>query len=118
MIGYDPKAARELTPGSHMAAGALSTALTRSTSQPLDLLKIRFQLQMNSENVKYRSLFGAVRTIVAEEGVIAFWKGHLPSQYLAFTYGLCRFGAFESLTKGLYDVAPWTAEVMGAMLNS
>lgn len=112
MIGFDPNAARKLTAGDHMTAGAVSSALTRATCQPLDVLKIRFQLQMESlPEVKYRSLFGAVRVILAEEGVTAFWKGHLPAQYLSITYGLCQFGAFEALTKGIYDLAPWSAEV-------
>ena len=56
LVGYDP-----LTPGAKLttadrsAAGAVSSALTRLLCQPLDVAKIRLQLQVETGNAaKYR----------------------------------------------------------------
>jgi len=43
MVGFDPNE-RELSRYTHVAAGALSGIFTRTLSQPLDVLKIRFQV--------------------------------------------------------------------------
>ena len=81
-----------------LVAGSVSGALTRLFTCPLDVLKIRFQLQLEpisqvcrtissfsyrievgcvrgqlSQSSKYRSVLDAVRTILREEGIRAFW---------------------------------------------
>ena len=43
MVGYDPSAA-QLSSWQHAQAGAVSGLLTRLCCQPLDVLKIRFQV--------------------------------------------------------------------------
>jgi len=43
MVGYDPHI-KELPQLAYGLAGALSGLLTRTISQPLDVLKIRFQV--------------------------------------------------------------------------
>ena len=87
-----------------------SSAATRGVWQPLDVLKIRFQLQVeNRAERKYTNVVQALAKIFKEEGAGALWKGHMPAQYLSIMYGVCQFTVFEVLTKSLYVSAPWTS---------
>ncbi|XP_026820795.1 mitochondrial thiamine pyrophosphate carrier-like [Rhopalosiphum maidis] len=84
----------------HSTAGACSGAFTRLVCQPLDVLKIRFQLQVeplskNSNNSKYKSIHQSISLIYKEEGFKALWKGLLPGQFLSTTYGLTQFLVFQ-----------------------
>lgn len=82
-------------------AGAGAGAFTRAVAQPLDVLKIRFQLQLEpiKRGSKYSSLLQAVTSIVKEEGVGTLWSGHVPAQLLSITFGVLQFGSFESLSQ-------------------
>lgn len=44
MVGYDPQAKKQLTPFDLTVAGVVSGVGTRALGQPLDVLKIRFQV--------------------------------------------------------------------------
>lgn len=80
-------------------AGAVSGAATRAIAQPLDVLKVRFQLQLEpiKHGSTYSSVFQATSSIVKEEGFTALWSGHIPAQYLSVTYGVVQFTIFEKL---------------------
>ncbi|XP_072947224.1 mitochondrial thiamine pyrophosphate carrier-like [Epargyreus clarus] len=82
-------------------AGGAAGAVTRAIAQPLDVLKIRFQLQIEPirSGSKYSSILQAISSIVREEGVNALWSGHVPAQLLSITYGLIQFSAFEKLSQ-------------------
>ncbi len=56
-------------------------------------------------SAKYRSVLQAVQCIAKEEGLGAFWKGHLSSQLLAVTYSGIQFTSFELYTR-------WTAQFL------
>uniref|UniRef100_A0A1I8JCD7 ADP/ATP translocase n=1 Tax=Macrostomum lignano TaxID=282301 RepID=A0A1I8JCD7_9PLAT len=65
-------------------AGFLSGATVRALLQPLDVIKIRWQLQLESisrrgDGGTYQSLPQTVGRILREEGARALWKGHVVS---------------------------------------
>lgn len=100
MVGWSKE---NLNQFDFMIAGGGSGFITRAICQPLDVLKIRFQLQVepiSHQHVsKYRSIPQAVTLIWREEGVQAFWKGHVPAQWLSVIYGVAQFWAFEVLSR-------------------
>jgi len=79
-------------------AGAASGVITRLFCQPLDVAKIRLQLQSEGGGGKYRGLAHLAATLPREEGLLALWKGHLPAQALSVLYGLASFAMFEAVS--------------------
>jgi solute carrier family 25 thiamine pyrophosphate transporter 19 len=102
MVGYN-SGSEKLSQLDFAFAGGASGFITRMICQPLDVLKIRFQLQVEpiTKNTisKYHSIIHATRLIIQEEGVKALWKGHVPAQVLSVTYGIAQFWSFEVFTK-------------------
>ncbi|DAA18191.1 mitochondrial thiamine pyrophosphate carrier [Bos javanicus] len=105
MVGYDPKADdRDISNVEVAVAGSVSGLVTRVLISPLDVIKIRFQLQIerlsrSDPNAKYHGILQAGRQILQEEGPTAFWKGHIPAQLLSIGYGAVQFLSFEALTE-------------------
>ncbi|XP_030361572.1 mitochondrial thiamine pyrophosphate carrier isoform X1 [Strigops habroptila] len=113
MVGYDP-GARCVSTAEAAAAGSASGFVTRLLISPLDVIKIRFQLQieqLSSRNpgAKYHSILQAARRIFREEGLVAFWKGHVPAQLLSVGYGAVQFTVFESMTQLAHNVTSYSA---------
>ncbi|XP_011504841.1 PREDICTED: mitochondrial thiamine pyrophosphate carrier [Ceratosolen solmsi marchali] len=87
-------------PGYYYAiAGAASGCITRFICQPLDVVKIRFQLQVepikSSSTSKYHSMSQTIVLITKEENIYALWKGHIPAQMLSIVYGTCQFYVYN-----------------------
>ncbi|KAJ6660396.1 hypothetical protein lerEdw1_017819 [Lerista edwardsae] len=105
MVGYDPESKCGSLSGVEIAAaGSAAGLVTRAIISPFDILKIRFQLQIEqlspkNPHAKYHGLWQAIRKIFQEEGPKAFWKGHIPAQFLSVTFGGVQFLSFEFLTK-------------------
>ncbi|KAG7397568.1 hypothetical protein PHYBOEH_000501 [Phytophthora boehmeriae] len=84
-------------------AGAVSGGVTRLVAAPLDLIKIRFQVQPapianGHAAAKYSGLLQAVRSIYAEEGLRSFWRGNLAASGLWIGYSTIQFGSYRVLT--------------------
>ncbi|VDD75465.1 unnamed protein product [Mesocestoides corti] len=110
MVGFDKSRHQNLSNSDFLVAGCISGFFGRACVQPLDVVKVRFQLQVEpitalQVSAKYRSVFQAIRCIAREEGLRAFWKGHLSSQLLAVTYSGIQFTSFELYTR-------WCAEAL------
>ncbi|KYQ88762.1 mitochondrial substrate carrier family protein [Tieghemostelium lacteum] len=93
-------------------SGSLSGALTRFLIAPLDVVKIRFQLQhspkVNSNTtttlnqpikLKYSGIVQSIRDIVKEEGLRSLWKGNLSAEFLWISYGCVQFTSYHYLVK-------------------
>lgn len=110
MVGYENRE-NESSLSESALAGGVSGAITRLVLHPLDVIKTRFQLQVEPishkyEFSKYQSFPQTVKTIFQEESVSAFWKGHISAQILSVTYGVVQFTAFEQFTKLTVHVKP------------
>lgn len=119
MVGYDPGAqSATLSPYEAALAGSAAGMVTRALCSPFDVLKIRFQLQIErvSSRVpegKYTGLFQATRCIHLEEGLSAFWKGHIPAQLLSVCFGAVQFTSFEFLTELVHNSTPYDSRTPG-----
>ncbi|NXU58783.1 TPC protein, partial [Turnix velox] len=67
------------------------------------------QLSCRSPGAKYHGILQAVQCMLREEGLRAFWKGHVPAQFLSIGYGAVQFMAFESLTKLVHNLTSYNA---------
>lgn len=119
MVGYDPRAKDAALSHEEAAlAGSAAGMVTRALISPFDVLKIRFQLQIERVSSqkpvgKYSSIFQACRCIHTEEGLSAFWKGHTPAQLLSICYGAVQFSSFEFLTEAVHKTTPYDSQTAG-----
>ena len=83
--------------GADAVAGGLAGSVSRFVVGPLDVVKIRLQVQLEpvAEAVKgavaapqgkYRGMWHALRTIFREEGVRGLFRGQVPGQLLTVPY--------------------------------
>src|SRR5277367_5695444 len=78
-------------------AGGVAGLVSRFCIAPLDVVKIRLQLQPHSlsdplsyRGIKgpiYKGAFSTIRAIVKQEGIRALWKGNIPADILYVCYG-------------------------------
>uniref|UniRef100_H3D314 Mitochondrial thiamine pyrophosphate carrier n=1 Tax=Tetraodon nigroviridis TaxID=99883 RepID=H3D314_TETNG len=119
MVGYNPGAqGAGPSPKQAALAGSAAGMVTRALVSPLDVLKIRFQLQIEPVSSlrpggKYWGVRQASRRILSEEGLSAFWKGHVPAQLLSICYGAVQFTSFEFLTKVVHETTPYDSRTSG-----
>eukprot|EP00002_Diphylleia_rotans_P005687 TRINITY_DN1485_c0_g1_i4.p1 TRINITY_DN1485_c0_g1~~TRINITY_DN1485_c0_g1_i4.p1 ORF type:complete len:133 (-),score=17.49 TRINITY_DN1485_c0_g1_i4:314-712(-) len=94
-------------------SGGFAGVVSRLVIAPLDLLKIRLQLQHENysgrmkhlERAKYTGVLQATRTILAEEGFKALWKGSLAGIYL--------YGPYMAVQFVVYNQAKWWTSNLG-----
>jgi|UniRef100_K3X7N4 solute carrier family 25 phosphate transporter 3 len=81
-----------------MVAGVLSCGLTHTAITPLDVVKCNMQVNPT----KFTGLVPGIKTIAAEEGTAALFKGWAPTALGYSAQGLCKFGFYEYF-KDLYS---------------
>ncbi|XP_068435009.1 mitochondrial thiamine pyrophosphate carrier [Clinocottus analis] len=119
MVGYNPGAQDAAhSPEEAALSGSVAGMVTRALISPLDVLKIRFQLQIERVSSqmpegKYQGLFQASRCIYSEEGLSAFWKGHVPAQLLSICFGAVQFASFEFLTELVHKSTLYDGQTAG-----
>lgn len=64
-------------------------------THPLDIIKLRLQLQSNGANFRYRGTFSGLAQIAREEGVTRLFKGISPAIVRAYTFSAARLGLYE-----------------------
>ncbi|KAI7870977.1 mitochondrial carrier domain-containing protein [Spinellus fusiger] len=88
--------------------GGVAGVISRFFIAPLDVVKIRMQLQThriqfqpavnpNYVDVKYKGIIQTMKTIAKEEGIRGLYKGNVPAQYLYVSYSAIEFWAYKEL---------------------
>ncbi|RHZ65042.1 hypothetical protein Glove_319g153 [Diversispora epigaea] len=90
--------------------GAIAGGFSRFVVAPLDVIKIRLQLQPGRSNFNFRSkhqsisvdrkyngIRHALFTIIKEEGPRGLWKGNLSAEYLYISYGAVQFLTYQKM---------------------
>jgi hypothetical protein len=93
-----------------VCACAHSAQVAALFTNPIDVVKIRLQLQGEGkskgvskgvsavgERTRGFGLFAMFGVVLRDEGVLAFWKGVVPSLLREITYSSIRLGAYEPM---------------------
>ncbi|KAI9016758.1 mitochondrial deoxynucleotide carrier [Hyaloraphidium curvatum] len=95
---------RRLSSGKHAIAGATSGVVARFFIAPIDVVKIRLQVGTTAGPApKYRGLISTAKTIVAEEGMTALWKGNWSAELLYLGYGGSQFFFYDVVHRALRE---------------
>ncbi|CAK8531721.1 unnamed protein product [Lathyrus sativus] len=117
-------------------AGAISGAISRTVTSPLDVIKIRFQVQLEptsswtslrrdlSNPSKYTGMFQATKDIFREEGIRGFWRGNVPALLMVMPYTAIQFTVLHTLktfasgsskTENHINLSPYLSYLSGAL---
>ncbi|KAG9762718.1 hypothetical protein KCU75_g10089, partial [Aureobasidium melanogenum] len=101
-----------------VAAGAIAGLVSRFCIAPLDVVKIRLQLQSHSlsdplsyahhahKGPVYKGTLFTLKTILREEGLTGLWKGNVPAEGMYLAYGAIQFLAYRSATQAIDELTP------------
>ncbi|KAH9328492.1 hypothetical protein KI387_000600 [Taxus chinensis] len=90
-------------------AGAIAGGVSRTVTSPLDVIKIRFQVQLEPTAArllsdrgaygisKYTGILQATRDILREEGVLGLWRGNVPALLMVMPYTAIQFTVLHKL---------------------
>ncbi|KAG8079000.1 hypothetical protein GUJ93_ZPchr0007g6267 [Zizania palustris] len=117
-------------------AGAISGGISRTVTSPLDVIKIRFQVQLEPTTSwgvlrrdvygpsKYTGLLQASKDILREEGLPGFWRGNVPALFMYMPYTAIQFSVLHKLktfasgssrTDDHLHLSPYLSYVSGAI---
>ncbi|CAN6468139.1 unnamed protein product [Victoria cruziana] len=90
-------------------AGAIAGGISRTVTSPLDVIKIRFQVQLEPTSSwafvhkefygasKYTGIVQATKDIFREEGFPGFWRGNVPALLMVMPYTAIQFTVLHML---------------------
>lgn len=81
-----------------IVCGGVAGLLSRFVISPLDVVKIRLQLDHGTINNHRSKLLFTIKSILKHEGVTAFWKGNVPAEMLYIFYGATQFTSYKIAT--------------------
>ncbi|KAF7834484.1 mitochondrial thiamine diphosphate carrier 2-like [Senna tora] len=117
-------------------AGAISGGISRTVTSPLDVIKIRFQVQLEpttswallrkdlSAPSKYTGILQAAKDIFKEEGLQGFWRGNVPALLMVMPYTAIQFTVLHKIktlasgsskTEDHINLSPYLSYVSGAV---
>ncbi|KPI96756.1 Mitochondrial thiamine pyrophosphate carrier [Papilio xuthus] len=96
MVGYQRN--DSLTHSQKFAVGCFTGIITRLITQPVDIIKLRTQLQKR-KHIKHLSMFQMSRKILEEEGFKAFFHGHYIGQVHSILSVSTQFFIYELVSK-------------------
>ncbi|XP_051127860.1 mitochondrial thiamine diphosphate carrier 2-like [Andrographis paniculata] len=118
------------------SAGAISGGISRTVTSPLDVIKIRFQVQLEPTaqwallrrdvygQSKYTGMLQATKDIFREEGLRGFWRGNVPALLMVMPYTAIQFTVLhklKTLASGSsksgdhINISPYLSYVSGAL---
>ncbi|XP_030975480.1 mitochondrial thiamine diphosphate carrier 2-like isoform X1 [Quercus lobata] len=118
------------------SAGAIAGGISRTVTSPLDVIKIRFQVQLEptsswpllrsnlSGTSKYTGMFQATKDILREEGLPGFWRGNVPALLMVMPYTAIQFTVLHKLktfasgsskSEDHIQLSPYLSYVSGAV---
>ena len=62
-----------------MVAGSIAGMAAKTILQPLDLIKVRLQVQDGTGKNEYRGVVNAIQRVVKEEGFLGLYRGLTPN---------------------------------------
>ncbi|CAM1506744.1 Fc.00g063850.m01.CDS01 [Cosmosporella sp. VM-42] len=98
-----------------VSAGAIAGLVSRFVVAPLDVVKIRLQLQPHSlsdplaslrEAPAYRGTIATLKHILKHEGVTGLWKGNVPAELMYVCYAAVQFTTYRTTTVFLQTAFP------------
>lgn len=104
-------------------AGGVAGATARVFVAPLDVVKIRLQVQLEGAGSgKYRGLAQAARTILREEGARGLWAGTVPALFLWVPYTAIQFTVLskfneEAERRGLFRASNEEKSAVGSFVG-
>lgn len=109
-----------------VVAGAVAGLVSRFVIAPLDVIKIRLQLQIHSlsdplsvrgiNGPVYKGTLGTLRQILQQEGVTGLWKGNIPAELMYLTYGSIQFSAY-TYASSLLEHSAMPIHLPGSAVN-
>ncbi|KAI1341534.1 mitochondrial carrier domain-containing protein [Xylariaceae sp. FL0016] len=99
-----------------VTAGATAGLISRFIIAPLDVVKIRLQLQSHSlsdphsqarlspNSPVYKGTLRTLRHIVRHEGITGLWKGNVPAELMYVSYAAIQFTTYRSTTLLLHRI--------------
>ncbi|KAG6431197.1 hypothetical protein SASPL_109274 [Salvia splendens] len=116
------------------SAGAISGGISRTVTSPLDVIKIRFQVQLEPttqwallrrdafSQSKYTGMLQATKDIFREEGLPGFWRGNVPALLMVMPYTAIQFTVLHKLKsfvlvhpKDHINISSYLSYVSGAL---